>query len=181
MIQEGFPKHEWTTRLAAEERGRDAVIALAVDTAAHDTALVAANGPRLVESLAMTIAEDIARFRDEFPENSVRHLVLGLAPNGGFEVQRRGYPAVSLMVTPDWTSRTVTCRYRFIPAEGVPAREDGFVLGFRPLADQTCFEDQGSGEVFRDLPVLSEYLLTPLFTGRARVVGPIDARARAQE
>jgi hypothetical protein len=169
VIQEGFPRHEWITRLAAEERGRDAVTALARDAAARDAAFVTTNGPRLVESLAMMIADDIARFRDEFPDDPVRHLALDMAADGGFEVRRTGYPAVALNVTPQWTSGTVACRYRFTPGAGVPTREDRFTLGVAPLADQACFKHQGSGEVFPGLPALSQYLLTPVFTGRPRV------------
>jgi hypothetical protein len=168
MIQEGFPRHEWITRLAAEERGRDAVTALARDAAARDAALVAANGPRLLESLAMTIADDIARFRREIPDDPVRHLALEMAADGGFEVRRSGYPTVALNVTPQWTSGMVACRYRYTPEAGLPTREDRFALGFAPLGDQACFKHQGSGEIFTGLPKLSEYLLTPVFTGRPR-------------
>ncbi len=169
MIQEGFPTHEWITRLASEERGRDAVIALARSVAARDAALVTTHGPQLVESLATTIAGDVARFLEEFPDDPVRHLVLDMSTDGGFEVRRTGYPAVVLTVTPQWASRVVACRYRFTPGAELPVREDRFTLGFTPVGDDACFKHQGSGEVFAGLPALSEYLLTPVFTGRPRV------------
>jgi hypothetical protein len=169
MIQEGFPKHEWISRLAGEERERDAVIALARNVAARDAALVTAYGPRLVESLAMTIAGDVARFREEFPDDRVRHVAIDMAADGGFEVRRSGYPAVVLNVTPRWTSGVVACRYRFTPNADLPVREDRFALGFTPLGDDAGLKHQDSGRVFADLSILSEYLLTPVFTGRPRV------------
>ena len=169
MTQEGFPRHEWITRLAGEERQRDAVVALARTAAVRDAELVTEHGPRLLESLGLIIAGDVARFRDEFPGDPVRHLALDIAEHGGFEARRSGYPTVVLTVSPQWTSGVVACRYRFTPSAELPVREDRFTLGFTPHGGDVCFKHQGSGEVFAVLHALSEYLLTPLFTGRPRV------------
>jgi hypothetical protein len=169
MIQEGFPTHDWITRLASEERRQDAVLAVARSAAARDAALVTTHGPRLLESLAMMIASDVERFRQEFPDDLVRHIAVDMAPDGGFEVRRSAYPCVTLNVAPQWTSKVVGCRYRFTPGPALPVREDRFALGFAPLQDDACFKHQGSGQLFISLPALSEYLLTPVFTGRPRI------------
>ena len=169
MIQEAFPRPEWIARLTVEQRGRDAVAASARHTAARDAALVTAHGPQLLESLAMIVSSDVARFGEEFPDDPVHHMAVDLAADGGFEVRRTAYPTVALNVTPQWTSGVVACRYRFKPSADLPVREDRFALGVSPLGDEACFKHQGSGEGFASLPALSEYLLTPVFTGRPRV------------
>ena len=169
MIQEAFPRPEWIARLAVEERGRDAATALARNAAARDAALVTSHGPRLLESLATIVSNDVARFREEFPDDPVRHMAVDLVADGGFEVRRSAYPTVTLNVTPQWTAGVVACRYRFKPNADLPVREDRFVLSVAPLGDAAYFKHQGSGEGFASLPALSEYLLTPVFTGRPRI------------
>ncbi len=169
MIQEEFPIHQWVTRLADDERRRDAVIADARQTAARDAAFVLTYGRGLVESLAATIGSDVERFRQEFPDDPVRHMAIEAGPDGGFEVRRSGYPAVALNVAPEWTTATVSCRYRFTPSAELPTREDRFALVFAPVGDEARFKHQGSGQLFADVHALSEYLLTPVFTGRPRV------------
>ena len=82
MIQEGFPTHEWITRLADDERRRDAVISAARESAARDAAFVLAHGRGLVESLAATVATDVERFGQEFPDDRVRHMSVDAAPDG---------------------------------------------------------------------------------------------------
>ena len=156
---------EWITRLADDERRRDAVIAAATQLAARDAAFVVAHGQRLVDELGATIVSDVERFRQEFPEDQVRHVTVSRA-DGGFEVRRVSYPSVTLTVAPQWTTSTVDCRYRFTPNSGLPTREDRSVLVFTADGDDPRFKHQNSGRVFGSLQALSEHLLTPVFTGR---------------
>ena len=172
MIQEASARPEWIARLAVEERERDATTAAARNAAARDAALVTTQGPRLLESLATIVSNDVARFREEFPDDPMRQMAVDLAADGGFEVRRSAYPTVALNVTPKWTSGVVACRYRFKPSADLPVREDRFLLGVAslgPVGDDAYFKHQGSGEGFASLPALSEYLLTPVFTGRPRI------------
>ena len=156
MIQEGFPTHEWITRVADDERRRDAVIALATNAAAREAALVTKHGRQLLQALTAIIAGDVARFRQEFPDDPARHTMLDVAADEGFEVRRSAYPTVALSLTPQWTLGLVACRYRFRPGADLPVREDRFTLGLTPSGDDACFKHQGSGEVFARLPALSE-------------------------
>ncbi len=169
MIQEGFPINPWVARLADDERRRDAVVADARQSAAREAAFVLTYGRGLVASLAATIGADVERFRQEFPEDPARHMAVDVAADGGFEVRRSEFPTVALNVTPQWTTATVNCRYRFTPSPELPTREDRFALVFVPVGDEARFKHQGSGQLFADVPALSEYLLTPVFTGRPRV------------
>lgn len=169
MIQEGFPVHQWVMRLADEERKRDAVVAGAREAAARDAAFVLAYGRGLVESLVATIGSDVERFRQEFPDDPLRHMAMDAGADGGFEVRRSGFPTVELHVAPEWSTATVNCRYRFTPSAELATREDRFVLGFVPVGDEAHFKHHASGQVFANVAALSEYLLTPVFTGRPRV------------
>lgn len=170
MTQEGFPRHEWITRLADEERRRDAVIATARDLAARETAFVVAHGRQLTDALATTVASDVEYFHHEFPEDTFRHLTIDAGADGGFVVRRSAFPSVQLTVTPQLPAARIRCQYQFTPGPDLPTREDHFLLVFTPAAGVDArFKHQDSGHVFASVQVLSEYLLTPVFTGRPRV------------
>ena len=84
-------------------------------------------------------------------------------------MRRTAYPSVTLIVAPQWDSATLGCEYRFTPAADRPVRQDRFSLVFEPVGNEARFKHQNSGQVFGDVHALSEYLLTPVFTGRPRV------------
>ncbi len=157
---------EWITRLAGDERRRDAVIAAAREVAAHDAEFVLEHGQRLIDELGATIVADVECFRQEFAEDDQRQVTVSREADGGFEVRRVNYPLVALTVAPHWTTSTVACTYRFTPTKSLPTREDRFVLVFTPDGGEARFKHQNSGRVFAGVGALSEYLLTPLFTGR---------------
>lgn len=170
MVQETFPRYEWITQLAHDERQRDAVIAAARDIAERDAAFVVAHGRELIEALAGAVAGDVEHFHREFPDDPARRLSVERRPDGGFVVRRSTLPSVELTVSPQWTNATVGCQYRFTPGTNLPAREDRCVLVFTPAAGVDArFKHQGSGHVFATVHALSEYLLTPVFTGRPRI------------
>jgi hypothetical protein len=170
MIQEGFPRNEWIRRVADDERQRDAVIAAAREIVARDTAFIAAHGRALMNALAATVAGDVEHFHREFPEDPARRLTIEGRPDEGFVVRRSARPSVELTIAPQWTTARVACQYRFAAEPDLPTRENGFVLVFTPAgSDDARFKHHESGQVFASVHALSEYLLTPLFTGRPRV------------
>jgi hypothetical protein len=158
---------EWITRIADDERRRDAIIAEAAQLAAKETTFVLAHGRRLLDELGSIIVIDVERFRQEFPDDRMREITVTGAEDGAFEVRRNAtYPFVELTVTPQWATATVAGRYRFSPASGLPMREDRFVLVLAAEGGDARFKHQHSGRVFASVSALSEYLLTPVFTGR---------------
>jgi hypothetical protein len=159
----------WITRLADDERKRDALRSSEVEAAARKTDLVRRHGRGLIDELRATIAQDIDAFRHEFPGDPARDVIIDSEAEGGFAVRKPGYPSVSLSVAPRWDVAAVGCCYRFTSNDGLPAREDRFELVFAPHRDDAAqFKHHGSGQVFATAETLSEYLLTPVFTGRPR-------------
>jgi hypothetical protein len=160
---------EWITRLVDDERKRDGVRFRETEAAARKADLVRTHGRGLIDELRVKIAHDVDAFRREFPGDQGRDIVVDGEAEGGFAVCKPGYPSVSLSVAPHWDTAAVGCRYRFTPSVGLPVREDRFDLVFAPHgADAVQFKHRGSGQVFATADILSEYLLTPVFTGRPR-------------
>ena len=161
--------HEWITRLADDERKRDAVRSGEVEAVARKAALVQRHGRALVDGLRVAVTADIDAFRAQFPGDAARDVSIEGGADGGFAVRKPGYPMVSLSVAPRWAAASVDCHYRRSTADGLPAREDRFALVFVPHGDDSAqFKHLESGLLFADAEALSEYLLTPVFTGRTR-------------
>jgi hypothetical protein len=159
---------EWITRLAGDERKRDAVRSGEVEAAARKADLAKRHGRRLIDELRSTITHDLDVFRREFPSDRAREVILDAEEEGGFGIRKTGRPAVSLSVVPRWDAASVSCHYTFTSEGGLPARHDRFDLVFAPSGDDAArFKHDGSGHVF-STDALSEYLLTPVLTGRPR-------------
>jgi hypothetical protein len=163
---------EWITRLADDERKRDDVRLRATEAAARKAHLVAVHGQRLIDDLHTSVARDIESFRNEFPGDEARAIVFERAqPDGGFVVRKPEHPTAALSVTPRLVVASVSCQYRFTPTNGLPPREDRLEFSFSSKGgddDTLQIRHQGTGQVFTDADALSEYLLTPVFTGRPR-------------
>ena len=161
--------HEWITRLADDERKRDAVRSSEVAAAERKAALVQRHGRTLVDGLRAAVTADIDAFRAQFPGDAARDVTIEGGADGGFLVRKPGYAVVSLSVAPRWAAASVDCHYRLSTADGLPAREDRFSLVFvADGGDSAQFKHLESGLLFADANALSEYLLTPVFTGRTR-------------
>ena len=161
--------NEWIARLAEDERKRDALRSSELDAAARKTDLVRRHGRGLIDSLRTTITQDVDAFRHEFPGDEARDVTVAGEAEGGFAVRRPGSPSVSLSVAPRWDVAAVGCSYRFASSNGLPAREDRFELVFAPHGEDAAqFKHHISGQIFATAEALSEYLLTPVFTGRPR-------------
>ena len=112
---------------------------------------------------------DVDSFRNEFPGDQRREIIVDGEAEAGFAVRKPGGPAVWLSVVPRWDAGTVRCCYSFSSDNGMPAREDRFDLGLARQGDDGArFKLQASGQVFATAEALSEYLLRPVFTGRPR-------------
>jgi hypothetical protein len=161
--------NEWIIRLADNERTRDAVRSSEREAAVRKADLANRLGRRLNDELRATVTRDLDVFRHEFPDDRAREVIFESEAEGGFVVRKPGHPAVSLSVAPRWDVGSVCCRYSFTSDNGLPARHDRFDLVFVAYGDDTArFRHESSGQVFAALDALSEYLLTPVFTGRPR-------------
>jgi hypothetical protein len=160
---------EWITRLADDERKRDALRSSERDAATRKADLANRLGRRMIDELGATVTHDLDAFRREFPDDRAREVSFEGEGEGGFVVRKPGHPAVSLSVAPRWDVASVCCRYCFTSDNGLPARQDRFDLVFIAYGDDAArFRHESSGQVFAALGSLSEYLLTPVFTGRPR-------------
>src|SRR5712692_3176066 len=78
---------DWIKRIADDERKRDAVRVREEETAARKADLVRLNGRRLIDELRATVTRDVKAFREEFPGDRVRDIVLEtMDADGGFVV-----------------------------------------------------------------------------------------------
>ena len=161
---------DWIKRLADDERKRDEVRFLAAESASRKTDLVRVHGRRLLEELRTTVTRDVEAFRHEFAGDQTREIVVeDVQPEGGFVVRKPEYPAASLNVAPRLDAAAVACHYRFTPNNGLPPREDRLELVFAGEgADSLQIKHNGTGQLFATPDALSEYLLSPVFTGRPR-------------
>jgi hypothetical protein len=163
---------DWIKRIADDERTRDAVRSREQQTAARKAELIRVHGLRLLADLRAAAARDVESFRGEFAGDPARDITFDSeSPEGGFVVRKPGTPAVILALAPrlDATAAGVNCHYRFMPAAGLPTREDRFDLMFSDDGDATLrMKHHGTGQVFGTVEALSEFLLVPVFTGRPR-------------
>ena len=161
---------DWIKRLVDEERKRDAVRVRGEEEAARKADLVRVHGRRLIDELRATITRDVEAFRDEFPGDRARDIVLeATEPEGGFVVRKPESLAVSLTVAPRLEAAAMGCHYRFTLTNGMPPREDRFELVFAGDGGEPLqMKHHGTGQVFATADALSEFLLVPVFTGRPR-------------
>jgi hypothetical protein len=161
---------DWIKRIADDERKRDAVRVREEETATRKADLVRLNGRRLIDELRATVTRDVEAFRNEFPGDRARDIVLEIMePDGGFMVRRPAAPAVSLTVAPHLDAEAMGCHYRFTSMSGMPPREDRFELVFAGDEGPALqLKHHDTGQVFATADALSEFLLVPVFTGRPR-------------
>lgn len=161
---------DWITRIADDERKRDNACLRGMEAAARKADIIHVQGQRLLDELQETVARDIDEFRREFPDDQVREIVFDpVQLGGGFAVHKPRYPTASLSVAPNLDAASVHCHYRFTPTNGLPPREDRLELTFTGQDGDTLqIKHLGTGQVFATAGALSEYLLTPVLTGRPR-------------
>ena len=121
-------------------------------------------------SSATTVTRDVEAFRDEFPGDRARDIVVeATAPDGGFVVRKPAPAVVALTVTPNLEAATMVCHYRFTLTNGLPPREDRIDVTFAGDGGETLqMKHYGTGQVFATADALSEFLLVPVLTGRPR-------------
>jgi len=161
---------DWVKRVAADERGRDAVRMREDETTARRATLIRVQGRQLIDGLRATVQRDVDAFRQEFSGDAARELVFeDGATDGGFAVRKLAFPAVTLNFAPQLDAAVVRCHYRFTPNQGLPPREDRFELVFTGAEAETLqFKHVGNGQAYATADALSEFLLVPVFTGRPR-------------
>jgi hypothetical protein len=161
---------DWIRRIVEDERQRDAVRVKEDERAARKADLVRLNGRRLVDELRAAVARDVDAFRDEFAGDRARDIVVeDIALDGGFVVRKPAPAAASLTVTPNVDAAGMACHFRFTASNGLPPREDRFDMIFAGDGGETLrIKHHGTGQVFPTADALSEFLLTPVFTGRPR-------------
>lgn len=161
---------DWIKRIVEDERKRDSVRIKEDEVVARKADLIRRHGRRLVDELRVTVTRDIDAFRDEFPGDRARDVVVDASgPDGGFVVRKPAPAAVSLTVAPNLETATVVCHYRFTLTDGLPPREDRVNVMFVGDGGETLqMKHHGTGQVFATADVLSEFLLVPVLTGRPR-------------
>jgi len=161
---------EWIKRIAEDERRRDSVRLREDEIVAHKAGLIRLHGRRLLDGLRATAARDVEAFRDEFPGDPTRNVVLDAdGADGGFVVRKPAPAAVSLTVAPSLDAATLVCHYRFIQNDGLPPREDRVNVMFVDDPTGTLqMKHYGTGQLFASAEGLSEFLLVPVLTGRPR-------------
>ena len=161
---------DWIKRIADEERRRDDVRVREDELVARKADLVRRNGRRLVDELRAAITRDVDAFRSEFAGDAARDIAVdATAPDGGFAVRKPAPAAVSLTVTPNLNAAAMVCTYRFTLTGTLPPREDKIEVMFTGDGGELLLmKHHETGQVFATADVLSEFLLTPVLTGRPR-------------
>jgi hypothetical protein len=163
---------EWITRLADDERQRDAVRVAERETAARKADAIRQSGRRLLDALRTAVTRDVEAFRDAFAGDRARAVAVDATmPDGAFVVRKPAPAAASLTVALNASAATLQCRYRFVLADGLPPREDRFDITFDGdgLDDAAAhMKHPGTGQGFATADALSEFLLVPVLTGRPR-------------
>lgn len=161
---------DWIRRIADDERRRDAVRIRENEMTARKADLIRRNGRRLIDDLREIVTRDVDAFREEFAGDPARDMVIeAAAPEGGFVVRKPAPAAVSLTVTPNLEAAAMVCRYRFTLTNGLPALEDRIDVMLAGDGGETLqMKHHGTGQVFATADALSEFLLTPVLTGRPR-------------
>lgn len=164
------PIAAWIARLAEDERQRDDLRLRAAEVEARKAELVRVHGQRLLDEVRTTLVRDIDGFRDEFPGDSSREIIFeAVQGGGGFSIRKPRSPTAVLTVTPQLATASISCEYEFPSPNGMPPRKDRFDFIFISVTDGTLhIKQQGTGQLFTDADALSEYLLSPVFTGRPR-------------
>ena len=160
---------DWIKRVADEERKRDAVRLAQQEEAARKADLVRRHGARLVDDVHAAILRDVESFRQEFPDDHLREIVVDARnADGGFTVSKPASPSVGLTVDPHLDAATLGCHYRFTLPNGLPPRDDRFEVVFTGDAETLQMRHHDTGRIFATADDLSEFLLVPVFTGRPR-------------
>jgi hypothetical protein len=161
---------DWIKRIADDERKRDTVRLKEDEVVARKADLIRRHGRRLVDELRATATRDVDAFREEFPGDRARDVVVDAeGPDGGFVVRKPAPAAVSLTVVPNLDAATLVCHYRFTLTDGLPPREDRVNVMFVGDGTETLqMKHHGTGQVFATAEGLSEFLLVPVLTGRPR-------------
>jgi hypothetical protein len=160
---------DWIKRVADEERKRDAARLSQQEETARKAELVRLHGRRLVDDLHAAILRDVESFRNEFPNDRARDIVLDARKSdGGFVVTKPTSPSVSLTIDPRFNAGVMGCHYRFTSPNTLPPRDDRFDVVFAGEGDALQMKHHDTGRVFATADALSEFLLVPVFTGRPR-------------
>jgi len=161
---------DWIRRIVDEERAREAVRTKDEEIAARKSSLIQSLGPSLVGELQATIVRDVQAFCAERVGGRERGIVVEPMPaDAGFTVRKPLPSAVSLSVVPNFDGAAINCHYRFTHSDGLPAREDRVAFVFAADGDGGLrLRHHGTGQVFATADALSEFLLTPVLTGRPR-------------
>jgi hypothetical protein len=160
---------DWIKRLADDERKRDAVRFAQQEEVARKADLVRRHGARLVDDVHAAILRDVESFRQEFPNDHSRDIVLDARKaGGGFAVSKTASPSVALTIEPHLEAATLGCHYRFALPNGLPPRDDRFDVVFHGDAEALQMRHHDTGRIFATPEDLSEFLLVPVFTGRPR-------------
>jgi len=161
---------DWIKRLADDERMRDTVRLQGEATTSRQADVNRRNGQRLISELRAAVTRDVAAFRDQFPNDGARAVVVEpFGPDGGFVARKPAGAAVSLTVTPNLLAAALVCHFRFMLSDGLPPREDRFDVTFADsTADPPLMRHHRTGRVFATADALSEFLLVPVLTGRSR-------------
>jgi hypothetical protein len=161
---------DWIKRIVEDERKRDAVRVREEETVARKADLVRLNGRRLLDELRVALVRDVDAFREEFAGDRSRAIVFEpTEATGGFVVRKPASPAVTLTATAHLATASLDCHYQFTSSTGLPPREDRVELVFAADGGDTLqIKSQPTGQVFTSADALSEYLLSPVFTGRPR-------------
>jgi len=161
---------DWIKRIADDERKRDAARVQEDEMAARKADVVRRNGRQLVDELRAAVTRDIQAFRQEFPGDRTRDVVVDTAvPNGGFVIRKPAPAGVLLTVTPNLEAATMVCDFRFTPTNALPPREDRVHVTFTGDGGESLqMKHLGTGQMFATVDSLSEFLLVPVLTGRPR-------------
>ncbi len=161
---------EWIKRIADDERRRDTVRLKEDEIVARKAGLIRLHGRRLLDELRATATGDVQAFRDEFPGDPTRDVVIAVeGSDGGFVVRKPAPAPVSLTVAPSLDAAALVCHYRFMQTAGLPPREDRVdVMFVDDLTGTLQMKHHGTGQVFASAERLSEFLLVPVLTGRPR-------------
>jgi len=155
----------WVLEVAAEERRKEQARTRDLASAAHHAEVVRFHLQYLMVALKDRVARDVEAFGREFPERRVSFEESRL--DDGFAVRRDCYPEGHLIVTPNPYEGGIRVQYLFASEEGLSAPN---LVELVPNADRGfAVHVKGSERrSFADVEQLSEFLLRPLFTGKAR-------------
>src|SRR2546428_11094625 len=104
---------DWIKRVADDERKRDAMRLAEAEEVARKADLVRLHGRRLVDELQAAIRRDVESFRNEFPDDPARNIVVDATQaDGGVGLRHPGPPPRSPTGEPRLEAATLGCCYR---------------------------------------------------------------------